>query len=558
MKNKVIIYSGGMDSTVLLYKHAEEIALAISFDYGSKHNDMEFSYAKKNTEKLGIKHIRLSLPFVNEYFKSDLLKSGNDIPEGHYEDVSMKRTVVPFRNGIMLSIAAGIAESIGCNVVLIANHGGDHFIYKDCRDEFIKSMSQSISLGTDAEVTLEAPYTFYTKRDIALEGKEIGVDFALNYSCYNGEETHCGKCVAEDTEVLMSDYSKKKIQDIIIGDTILSYDRTKKLIISNKVLNVHSNGYQTVYNAKFGEDIIKCTSSHKIARYNSSRNVEFSTIEKFPSYKYKNAFVIPFWKELNPIDLKSFWTGWLSGVIEGDDGISTPKNWPNERFLSIPVKELKFAELIKEVAEKYFNVDMRFQAHKTSSIIKENSEMINVCCSITKNVLEIENQIKTYSENLDFWKGWLRGIIDTNGGIDHSTYRIYQSKPLMVSKIRSCLQKLELSFTEFIKTKEKHNNSTNKLHANYDAYTFILSNGHLTNVKTGNIKTFKYKDFNFLLKFLNYPIFDSLKEYKKVPTYDLTTEIGNYFADGFLIHNCGTCVERKEALFGFDPTLYKE
>lgn len=194
MTDKVIIYSGGMDSTVLLYKYASEIALAISFDYGSKHNDMEFSYAKKNTDKLGIKHIRLSLPFINQFFKSDLLKSGGDVPKGHYEDMSMKRTVVPFRNGIMLSIAAGIAESIGCKSVLIANHGGDHFIYKDCRDEFIKSMSHSISLGTDAEVVIEAPYTHYSKRDIALEGRDLNVDFSLTYSCYNGEEFHCGVC----------------------------------------------------------------------------------------------------------------------------------------------------------------------------------------------------------------------------------------------------------------------------------------------------------------------------------------------------------------------------
>lgn len=126
MKNSVIIYSGGMDSTVLLHEYKDDIALAISFDYGSKHNTKEQQYAKKNCEKLGIKHIIIPLSFVNEYFKSDLLQSGGEIPEGHYEAENMKSTVVPFRNGIMLSIACGIAESNNCTRVLIANHAGDH------------------------------------------------------------------------------------------------------------------------------------------------------------------------------------------------------------------------------------------------------------------------------------------------------------------------------------------------------------------------------------------------------------------------------------------------
>jgi len=118
----VLIYSGGLDSTVLLHEQKERIALAISFNYGSKHNDREFYFAGVNTSKLGIKHIRIDLPFIDSYFKSSLLNSGGDIPEGHYEDKSMRSTVVPFRNGIMLSIAAGIAESIGADTVMIANH----------------------------------------------------------------------------------------------------------------------------------------------------------------------------------------------------------------------------------------------------------------------------------------------------------------------------------------------------------------------------------------------------------------------------------------------------
>ena len=137
MKDSVIIVSGGMDSITLLYDKKDEIALGISFNYGSNHNEREIPYAKMHCERLGIKHITIDLGFMHQYFKSSLLEGADAIPEGHYADENMKSTVVPFRNGIMLSIAIGIAESNNLKKVLIANHGGDHTIYPDCRPEFI-------------------------------------------------------------------------------------------------------------------------------------------------------------------------------------------------------------------------------------------------------------------------------------------------------------------------------------------------------------------------------------------------------------------------------------
>lgn len=191
----LLIYSGGMDSTTLLHDFKDSIELAISFDYGSKHNDHEYGYAVKNTQQLGIKHERVDLKPVMGMFKSSLLKTGEAIPEGHYAEDNMKSTVVPFRNGIMLSIAAGIAESNGLDTILIANHYGDFAQYPDCRDKFIENMNAAITEGTDGKVKLEAPYTLITKRDIAVKGKEIGVDFKNTWSCYKAEgEKHCGKC----------------------------------------------------------------------------------------------------------------------------------------------------------------------------------------------------------------------------------------------------------------------------------------------------------------------------------------------------------------------------
>lgn len=193
-KSSVIIVSGGMDSITLLYDRKDEIALGISFDYGSKHNAKEIPLAKMHCERLGIKHITIELGFMQKYFESSLLQGGEEIPEGHYADENMKSTVVPFRNGIMLSIAAGIAESNGLKKVLIANHGGDHAIYPDCRPEFISAMSAATKAGTYVDVEVVGPYTSITKSDIARRGKELGIDYTETWSCYKGGEHHCGKC----------------------------------------------------------------------------------------------------------------------------------------------------------------------------------------------------------------------------------------------------------------------------------------------------------------------------------------------------------------------------
>ena len=183
-----------MDSITLLYDHKDEIALGISFDYGSNHNAREIPFAKMHCERLGIKHITINLDFMHQYFKSSLLDGAEAIPEGHYADDNMKSTVVPFRNGIMLSIAIGIAESNNLDQVFIANHGGDHTIYPDCRPEFINAIDAAATAGTYNNVKVVAPYPKITKSDIARIGKKLGIDYTETWSCYKGGEVHCGKC----------------------------------------------------------------------------------------------------------------------------------------------------------------------------------------------------------------------------------------------------------------------------------------------------------------------------------------------------------------------------
>ena len=178
----------------LLNEYKNIIALAVTFNYGSNHNKREIEYAKLHCQRLGIKHIIIPLDFMHTYFKSSLLEGADAIPEGHYADSNMKSTVVPFRNGIMLAIACGIAESNKLTRVLIANHSGDHTIYPDCRQQFIDAMSAAMTNGTYEGVHIFAPYTNISKANIAQRGARIGINYAETYSCYKGGVNHCGKC----------------------------------------------------------------------------------------------------------------------------------------------------------------------------------------------------------------------------------------------------------------------------------------------------------------------------------------------------------------------------
>lgn len=190
----MIIVSGGMDSVTMLHEYRDRIAVGISFDYGSNHNAREIPFARMHCERLGIKHIVISLDFMNRYFKSSLLEGADAVPDGHYADENMKSTVVPFRNGIMLSIAVGIAESNGLRYVMMANHGGDHSIYPDCRREFVCAFDAAAKAGTYVGAGILAPYTGITKADIARRGKEMGLDYSETWSCYKGGDVHCGRC----------------------------------------------------------------------------------------------------------------------------------------------------------------------------------------------------------------------------------------------------------------------------------------------------------------------------------------------------------------------------
>lgn len=194
----VVVFSGGMDSTTLLHHllDAGHEVKAISIDYGQRHV-REIDAARQIAARVGVEHVVADLRAINPLLGSNSL-SGRDVevPEGHYEEESMKLTVVPNRNMIMLSVAIGWAVSMKFSAVAYGAHSGDHAIYPDCREEFAAALDQAAQLCDWNPVKLLRPFVAMDKGDIARRGHVLGVPFELTWTCYKGGKLHCGKCGA--------------------------------------------------------------------------------------------------------------------------------------------------------------------------------------------------------------------------------------------------------------------------------------------------------------------------------------------------------------------------
>ena len=196
----LVVFSGGMDSTVLLTQEVRtkgsQNVLAVSFDYGQRHV-RELQAAQAIVSLLEVEWTIVNLASVFAHMKREggsSLLFGQEVPDGHYAQANMVATIVPNRNMIMLSIAAGLAESREIPVVCTAVHAGDHFIYPDCRPEFIADLRAAVWDATEKRVTLEAPFSSLTKAGIAQLGSNIGAPLYLSWSCYKGGSIHCGTC----------------------------------------------------------------------------------------------------------------------------------------------------------------------------------------------------------------------------------------------------------------------------------------------------------------------------------------------------------------------------
>ena len=198
MKEKVvIIYSGGMDSYTVLNKALQEgyEAFPLTFNYGQRHKK-EIDVARRVTQELGLTHKVIDITAINELLQGSSLTSDIDIPEGHYEEDSMKSTVVPNRNMILLSLAIGYAVSIGANKVFYGAHSGDHAIYPDCRPEFVEKMNDVSQIANYESVEIVSPYLQQSKIEILKDGLDMGLDYGKTWTCYNGREKACGRCGA--------------------------------------------------------------------------------------------------------------------------------------------------------------------------------------------------------------------------------------------------------------------------------------------------------------------------------------------------------------------------
>ena len=193
----VVVYSGGMDSFTLLHKVLQQgfDVFALSFDYGQRHV-IELTVAENVCGGLGVNQKVVDISAINSLIGGSSLTSAIDVPEGHYEEESMKATVVPNRNMILLSLAVGYAVSIEASKVFYGAHSGDHAIYPDCRPEFVHRMNDVCKIANYEEVEIVTPYLDQSKIEILAEGMAMELDYGQTWTCYNGREKSCGKCGA--------------------------------------------------------------------------------------------------------------------------------------------------------------------------------------------------------------------------------------------------------------------------------------------------------------------------------------------------------------------------
>ena len=190
----VVTFSGGLDSTTLLYYLLDKgyEVLALSVDYGQRHR-VELDHAARIIEPLGLRHEVADLSSITNLLGgSSQTDDSVEVPLGHYAAETMKQTVVPNRNMILLSTATAWAIREKAGSVAYAAHAGDHAIYPDCRNEFAEALGGAIALADWHEVELLRPFLDKTKEDIAKLAGELGVPLELTWSCYQGGRRHCG------------------------------------------------------------------------------------------------------------------------------------------------------------------------------------------------------------------------------------------------------------------------------------------------------------------------------------------------------------------------------
>ena len=197
MTKIIVVYSGGLDSFTLLneaIRSGKDVS-ALSFDYGQKHNK-ELHFVEKFCAQESIDSKIVNVSSIKELFQGSSLTDEIDIPKGHYEDDSMKSTVVPNRNMILISLALGYAVTKEAEEVWFGAHAGDHAIYPDCRPGFVEKMDAVARIANYSPIAVKAPYIAMSKTEILAIGLNMQLDYGLTWTCYEGKELACGSCGA--------------------------------------------------------------------------------------------------------------------------------------------------------------------------------------------------------------------------------------------------------------------------------------------------------------------------------------------------------------------------
>lgn len=199
-RSVVAIVSGGMDSVTLAYylrDHGWRPTL-LSVDYGQRHV-REIACAAEAAAALGARHHVVDLTSLTSLLTGSALTDRSvDVPEGHYEAPTMRSTVVPNRNAMLLDVATAVAVAEGAQAVATGVHAGDHAVYPDCRPEFVLAYERMARIANEGFAVegfaVLAPFVDATKADIASLGDQLGVPWAHTWSCYQGGAVHCGRC----------------------------------------------------------------------------------------------------------------------------------------------------------------------------------------------------------------------------------------------------------------------------------------------------------------------------------------------------------------------------
>ncbi len=575
MKEKaVVVCSGGLDSTVLLYHMIDGgyDPIVVTFKYGQKHS-LEVGFIAETCKKLDVPHYILKIPTLPG---SSLTEKTMEVPKGDYSVETQKSTVVPNRNMVFLSIAASYAIAYGAETVWYAAHYNDQAVYPDCRQDFVSMLNVALAYGNYEKIRVEAPFISMTKGDIVTLGVKLGVDFKNTWSCYDPVEltesykpkihiglpkdvtvfdpeykkvvghSHCGVCIEQHQRVLMSDFTWKPINQVNVGDQIVSidefgrkgYGRTLQIAeVQKKMFKGHRDVIKIVAT---GHELI-LTSDHKILGPESYNNFKWREAGK--DYKYMRTKLYCGGID----DISTYKRGWLRGLVDSDGHYSGYQYNIAQDNLEL----LRLPALIAE--EQGFNV-----TYGTRSI---PSSKLGGRTEIPEIRLYRKNREKLlipYEESRDFKIGYIAGFSVGDGTL--STKRslrieVSEQSPYW-ERICGYLEDLQIDYNL-----QMYHKVTNL--GEMDAVKIVLGSRAMLKIPIlyGNYKTDRFYEYldDITLRSLDTLDYSIVNLHSQAEVWDLQTSSGTFIAEGFVVHNCGTCRERKLAfdIAGVeDPTVY--